>query len=116
MVELRPNGQQISYVNPVAATARPSTRVPGRSRVIARDGGVGKHWLESGRIELPLPASGRTGERWQRLALLAEDDIVAARIAEAHADAVAILDELGGKPPDSGSSGVCGRPSRPTRC
>jgi alkylation response protein AidB-like acyl-CoA dehydrogenase len=60
-----------------------------------------RHWLESGRLELPLPASGRTAERWQRLARLAEDDIVAARIAEAHVDAVAILHELGGKPPDS---------------
>jgi len=64
--------------------------------------GLVKHWLESGRLELPVPASGRTAERWQRLALLAEDDIVAARIAEAHVDAVAILDELGGKPPESG--------------
>jgi alkylation response protein AidB-like acyl-CoA dehydrogenase len=61
--------------------------------------GLVKHWLESGRLELPLPASGRTAERWQRLAGLAEDDIVAARIAEAHVDAVAILHELGGKPP-----------------
>lgn len=64
--------------------------------------GLVRHWLDSGRLELPLPASGRTSERWQRLALLAEEDIVAARIAEAHADAVAILDELGGKPPDAG--------------
>jgi alkylation response protein AidB-like acyl-CoA dehydrogenase len=64
--------------------------------------GLVKHWLESGRLELPLPASGRTAERWQRLALLAEEDIVAARIAEAHVDAVAILDELSGKPPESG--------------
>ncbi|WP_445161560.1 acyl-CoA dehydrogenase [Mycobacterium sp. Dal123C01] len=64
--------------------------------------GLVKHWLDSGRLELPLPASGRTRERWQRLSLLAEEDIVAARIAEAHADAVAILHELGGKPPDAG--------------
>jgi alkylation response protein AidB-like acyl-CoA dehydrogenase len=64
--------------------------------------GVVKHWLESGRLEMPLPASGRTAERWQRLKRLAEDDVVAARIAEAHVDAVAILDELGGKPPDPG--------------
>jgi alkylation response protein AidB-like acyl-CoA dehydrogenase len=64
--------------------------------------GLIKHWLESGRIELPLPASGHTAERWKRLARLAEDDIVAARIAEAHVDAVAILHELGGKPPDAG--------------
>jgi alkylation response protein AidB-like acyl-CoA dehydrogenase len=63
--------------------------------------GLVQHWLDSGRLDLPLPASGRTGERWERLALLAEDDIAAARIAEAHLDAVAILHELGGKPPDS---------------
>lgn len=64
--------------------------------------GVVKHWLESGRLEMPLPASGRTFERWKRLARLAEDDIVAARIAESHVEAVAILDELGGKPPELG--------------
>lgn len=62
--------------------------------------GLVQHWLESGRLELPLPASGRTAERWQHLARLAEDDIAAARIAEAHVDAVAILHELGGKPPE----------------
>ncbi len=56
-------------------------------------------WLGSGRLESPLPASGRTAERWQLLTSLAEEDVVAARIAEAHLDAVAILDELGGKPP-----------------
>lgn len=64
--------------------------------------GLVRHWLESGRLELPLPASGRTAERWQRLAALAEENIVAARVAEAHVDAVAILHELGGKPPESG--------------
>jgi alkylation response protein AidB-like acyl-CoA dehydrogenase len=64
--------------------------------------GLVEHWLESGRLELPLPASGRTAERWHRLAQLAEDNIVAARIAEAHVDAVAILHELGGKPPEPG--------------
>ncbi|BBZ45346.1 acyl-CoA dehydrogenase family protein [Mycobacterium parmense] len=64
--------------------------------------GLVKHWLETGRLELPLPASGRTAERWHRLEQLAEDNIVAARVAEAHVDAVAILHELGGKPPDPG--------------
>ncbi|MBI3212267.1 MAG: acyl-CoA dehydrogenase family protein [Mycobacterium sp.] len=62
--------------------------------------GVVRHWLESGRLDLPLPASGHTADRWRRLQLLAQEDIVAARIAEAHADAVAILHELGGKPPE----------------
>lgn len=64
--------------------------------------GLVMHWLESGRLELPLPASGRTAERWKRLTELAEDNIVAARVAEAHVDAVAILHELGGKPPEPG--------------
>jgi alkylation response protein AidB-like acyl-CoA dehydrogenase len=64
--------------------------------------GLVQHWLDSGRLELPLPASGCTAQRWQRLTQLAEDDIAAARIAEAHVDALAILDELGGKPPGSG--------------
>ena len=58
-------------------------------------------WLGSGRLELPLPASGHTAERWRRLALLAEEDVVSARLAEAHVDAVAILDELGAKPPSA---------------
>ena len=62
--------------------------------------GLIQHWLESGRLELPLPASGCTADRWQRLAQLAEDDIAAARIAESHVDAVAILHELGAKPPE----------------
>ncbi len=76
--------------------------------------GLVRHWLETGRLELPLPASGRTAERWQRLARLAEEDIVAARIAESHVDAVAILHELGGKHPIPISCGACGRRSRPT--
>lgn len=63
--------------------------------------GLVQHWLESGRLEMPLPASGLTAERWQRLVQLAQEDISAARIAESHVDAVAILNELGGKPPDS---------------
>ena len=88
----------MSYVSPRAATLRPRFRVDsGGFRVTA---GLVRHWLESGRLELPLPASGRTAERWRRLGLLAEEDIVTARIAEAHVDAVAILDELGGKPPE----------------
>ncbi len=32
--------------------------------------GLVRHWLESGRLELPLPASGRTAERWQTHALV----------------------------------------------
>ena len=44
---------------------------------------------------LPLPGRGRTIERWRALADVARDDLSVARIVEGHADAVAILDELG---------------------
>jgi alkylation response protein AidB-like acyl-CoA dehydrogenase len=58
--------------------------------------GLVGHWLESGELNLPLPGSGATARRWRKLAELTEIDVVAGRLAEAHADAVAILAELGG--------------------
>jgi alkylation response protein AidB-like acyl-CoA dehydrogenase len=64
--------------------------------------GLVRHWLDSGRLDLPLPAAGQTMSRWQRLAELTESDIVAGRLAEAHADASAILYELGGTAPAPG--------------
>lgn len=51
--------------------------------------------VESGRLNLPRPGGGRTRERWAVLADLAEEDLSLARLAEGHADAVAILAELG---------------------
>jgi hypothetical protein len=59
--------------------------------------------VESGRLDLPLPGSGRTRERWAALADLAEQDLSLARLAEGHADAVAILAELDGPVPPPGS-------------
>ncbi|WP_396929278.1 acyl-CoA dehydrogenase [Mycolicibacterium sp.] len=53
-------------------------------------------WLDAGELNLPLPGSGATLARWQRLADLCELDVVAGRLAEAHTDAVAILAELHG--------------------
>ena len=58
---------------------------------------------ESGRLELPLPGSGRTRERWSALAALAEEDLSLARLGEGHADALAILAELDGPRPPAGS-------------
>ena len=49
----------------------------------------------SGRLNLPRPGGGRTRERWAVLADLAEEDLSLARLAEGHADALAILAELG---------------------
>jgi len=59
-------------------------------------------WLRSGELDLPLPGSGATLRRWQRLAELTELDVVAGRLAEAHTDAVAILAELAGPTPEPG--------------
>ena len=59
--------------------------------------------VRSGRLDLPLPGSGRTRERWAALADLAEEDLSLARLAEGHADAVAILAELGARPSTTGS-------------
>ena len=61
------------------------------------------HAVRSGRLELPLPGSGRTRERWAVLAGLAEEDLSLARLAEGHTDAIAILAELGASPPPAGS-------------
>jgi alkylation response protein AidB-like acyl-CoA dehydrogenase len=55
--------------------------------------------VESGRLDLPLPGSGATWERWAVFADLAAEDLSLARLCEGHADAVAILAELGGPRP-----------------
>ena len=63
--------------------------------------------VESGRLDLPLPGGGRTYERWAALADLAGEDLSLARLSEGHADALAILAELGaGPPPERSRWGV----------
>jgi len=59
--------------------------------------------VESGRLDVPLPGSGATWERWAVFADLADEDLSLARLGEGHADAIAILAELGGPPPSPGS-------------
>ncbi|HSZ40055.1 MAG TPA: acyl-CoA dehydrogenase [Trebonia sp.] len=59
--------------------------------------------VASGRLNLPLPGRGSTRERWAAFCGLAEEDLSLARLGEGHADAVAILAELGGPPPGAGS-------------
>ena len=72
-----------------------------------------KRWLDAGELDLPLPGSGQTANRWRKLAAFAEIDVVAGRLAEAHADATAILAELRAHPPKPGELWRSGRPSRP---
>jgi alkylation response protein AidB-like acyl-CoA dehydrogenase len=59
-------------------------------------------WHRTGQLQLPLPGSGHTVQRWRRLAELTAIDVVAGRLAEAHADALAILTELAGPASDQG--------------
>ncbi|MGH9271178.1 MAG: acyl-CoA dehydrogenase, partial [Ilumatobacteraceae bacterium] len=52
--------------------------------------------LADGRLDLPLPGGGATRERWRGLHdLAASEELSVARLAEAHADAVAIVAEAG---------------------
>ncbi len=44
---------------------------------------------------VPLPGRGATAERWRVLAELGQEDLALARLAEGHADALAVLAELG---------------------
>jgi len=59
--------------------------------------------VDSGRLDLPRPGSGATRQRWAAFADLAGEDLSLARLGEGHADAVAILAELGGPEPSPGS-------------
>lgn len=49
--------------------------------------------LTSGGLDLPLPGAGATADRWAQLAAWGRADLPLARLAEGHADAVAILAE-----------------------
>jgi hypothetical protein len=86
---------------------------------------VGDRFLDVVRLlaRLPLPGRGRTQERFETLALLAEEDLSLARLGEGHADAVAILQESGRAPRNpeasygvwaarTGSGGVTATPSK----
>ena len=50
--------------------------------------------VAAGHAQLPLPAQGRTLERWRALAEVAHHDLSLAKLYEGHADALAILSEL----------------------
>ncbi|MEV1021082.1 acyl-CoA dehydrogenase [Streptomyces sp. NPDC050264] len=58
--------------------------------------------IDAGKLEFPLPGSGRTGARLAALQSVAEDDLCLARLVEGHVDALAILAELDGPPPRPG--------------
>lgn len=55
---------------------------------------VARDWITQGRAEFPLPGSGKTIRRWRGFMELGREDLPAARLVEAHADATAICAEL----------------------
>lgn len=57
-----------------------------------------KKWDIGGESTLPLPGAGRTAARHRALMQLGRQDLSLARIAEAHNDALAILNEAGRSP------------------
>ncbi len=79
-----------------------------------RDGGLRSEQVpqlvqqarSAGLLDLPLPGSGRTAARLAALTAWGRADLVFARLAEGHADAVAILAELGGVEPGDDLWGV----------
>jgi alkylation response protein AidB-like acyl-CoA dehydrogenase len=60
----------------------------------------------AGELDLPLPGHGRTAARWAALAAFGRRDLALARLAEGHADAVAILAEAGRSPVPGALYGV----------
>jgi alkylation response protein AidB-like acyl-CoA dehydrogenase len=62
--------------------------------------------LGQGALDLPTPVRGNSTERLRRLAAIASDDLSLARLAEAHVDAIAILDEADRRPVDGALYGV----------
>jgi alkylation response protein AidB-like acyl-CoA dehydrogenase len=69
---------------------------------------------QRGELDLPLPGNGQTDARWAALARLGRRDLCLARLAEGHADAVAILAEAGRAPQTKVLYGVWASRSRGT--
>ena len=65
-----------------------------------------RHLLNRGGLNLPLPGHGDTPRRHKCLAEIARRDLSLARLAEAHCDAVAILNEAGATPVPGALYGV----------
>ncbi len=59
---------------------------------------VDQRFAELAGEPLPLPAAGRTLQRWRRLAEVAAEDLALVKLYESHTDALAILAELAAGP------------------
>jgi hypothetical protein len=65
-----------------------------------------RQMLASGELDLPVPATGRTAQRWAALSAWGGRDLSLARLAEGHVDALAILAEAGRTPVPGALYGV----------
>jgi alkylation response protein AidB-like acyl-CoA dehydrogenase len=72
-------------------------------------------FADSPSSNLPLPGAGRTTERHQALSRWGAIDLSFARMAEAHTDALAILDECGHEPRRGALYGVWASDAPPSR-
>lgn len=62
--------------------------------------------VEAGLDRLPLPGSGHTLERFQRLAEVGGHDLGLCKLFEGHTDALAIIEQLGGSPTPGSTWGM----------
>jgi alkylation response protein AidB-like acyl-CoA dehydrogenase len=62
--------------------------------------------VEAGLDRLPLPGSGYTLERFQRLAEVGGHDLGLCKLYEGHTDALAIIEQLGGSPTPGSTWGM----------
>ena len=62
--------------------------------------------VEAGLDQLPLPGSGLTLERFQRLAEVGGHDLGLCKLYEGHTDALAIIEQLGGTPTPGSTWGM----------
>ena len=90
-----------------SATGRPGwwDDLLAAARDAGEDVGSGLRLAETYGRHLPIPGRGQTELRWGALAAVAAADLTAARILEAHCDALAILAE-DGQPQPGGTWGV----------
>lgn len=65
-----------------------------------------REMVEAGLDRLPLPGSGRTLERWQRLSEVGGHDLGLCKLYEGHTDALAIIEQLGGSPTPGSTWGM----------
>ncbi|MCU7250695.1 acyl-CoA dehydrogenase [Pseudomonas koreensis] len=65
-----------------------------------------REMVEAGLDQLPLPGSGHTLERFQRLAEVGGHDLGLCKLYEGHTDALAIIQQLGGSPTPGSTWGM----------